>query len=150
MSTALTIALILHIVLGIVGVGAVHTAFMQVMRKNPPYKVVEVFSWIAVFSFIASWATGAYYYVVYYGKAVKPRILESGYPWAHQVFMEAKEHVFILIPFLTIVFALSIYILRSNQDDGALKRAVALLGGVILLLGVFVAASGILVSGAVR
>lgn len=149
MNTALTIALVLHIVLGIVGVGAMHTAFMQLLRRKPPYAVVEVFSWTAVFAFIASWITGAYYYVAYYGKAVKPRILDGGYPFAHQVFMEAKEHVFILIPFLAIVSALGVCVLRY-EEDATLKRAVAIIAGVTLVLGVLAAAAGILISGAVR
>ena len=38
-------------------------------------------------SFIISWISGAYYYVLYYGTAVKPVIVAGDYPWAHKIIM---------------------------------------------------------------
>jgi len=58
---------------------------------------------IALILFLTSWASGAYYYVIHYGKNVKPIIVAGSYPWAHTFFMEAKEHVFLIIPFLALV-----------------------------------------------
>ncbi len=149
MSTILASALILHIVLGLVGLACIHFALMQLIRREPPYGFVVKASFSAVVFLLLSWASGAYYYVTYYGNAVKPRILDSAYPWAHQVIMESKEHVFLLIPFLAIAVWLSSLALRKN-DNVNLKTAAAAVAAAALALGVFVAAAGIIVSGAVR
>jgi hypothetical protein len=149
MSTLLATLLIVHIVLGLIAVAGVHFAYMQLIRKVPPYRLIEWSSWTAVFLFFISWVTGAYYYVVHYGGAVKPRIVSGDAPWAHTVFMEAKEHIFILIPFLAIVFALVVRSLRAHENP-SIKYVAQWIAALILLLGVFVAASGILISGGFR
>ena len=149
MSTLLATVLIAHIVLGLIGLAGVHFAYMQLIRRMPPYRLIEWASWSAVCMFFLSWASGAYYYVVHYGGAVKPRIVSGDAPWAHSVFMEAKEHVFILIPFLAIVFALAVRSLRAEEKPN-LKCVAQWTAALILSLGVFVAAAGILVSGGVR
>lgn len=149
MSQFLAIALISHVVLGLIGLGAIHLTFMQVIRREPPWGIVVKSAWIALFGFLLSWVTGAYYYVVHYGVEVKPRIVSGEFPWAHQIFMEAKEHVFLLIPFLTIVALFAVYALR-NSENPALKSAASALIATTVILGVLVAAAGIIVSGGVR
>ena len=141
--------LIAHVVLGLAALASVHFAYMQLLRTLPPYRLIFWTAWSGVILFFASWVTGAYYYVAYYGGAVKPRIVNGDAPWAHTVFMEAKEHVFILIPFLTLVFALTVGALRATGNQ-ELKRAASWVAALILVLGTFVAASGILISGGVR
>jgi hypothetical protein len=149
MSQLLATALVLHIVLGLIGLGALHLTFMQMIRKRPPWGIVMKASWIALLGFLFSWVAGAYYYVIYYGVAVKPRIVGGEFPWAHQVFMEAKEHIFLLVPLLTVVALFAVYALRASENS-ALKSAVSALIATALILGVFVAAAGIIVSGGVR
>jgi hypothetical protein len=149
MSQLLATALVSHIVIGIIALGALHFAFMQLIRKLPPFGLIEKATWIALFGFLLSWMAGAYYYVVYYGVEVKPRIVGGEFPWAHQVFMEAKEHVFLLIPFLVVVALLAVLVLRAEESP-ALKSATAALMATALSIGVFVAAAGVVVSGGVR
>src|SRR3989344_9378428 len=61
---------------------------------------------IGLAGFIFTWIIGGYYYVVYYGKLVKPTILKGMAPWAHAIAMEAKEHIFLfVVPLaLTVLF----------------------------------------------
>mgnify|MGYP001603825289 FL=1 len=75
--------------------------------------------------------------------------MAGAYPWAHQVFMESKEHVFVLLPFLAIALWLMIRLLAKEQDE-KLKKAAMFVAFITLSLGVFIALSGILISGAVR
>ena len=44
--------------------------------------------------------------MVYYGGAVRRIIKEGDFPWAHLVFMEVKEHAFLLLPFMSLVLTL--------------------------------------------
>ncbi len=149
MSTLLASALILHVVLGLIALACIHFALMQLIRREPPYSLVSKSSFLSAIFFLISWLTGAYYYVTYYGGAVKPRILAGAYPWAHQVMMESKEHIFLLIPFLVIAVWLTSRALQGT-GDARLKVAVSVAAGMALALGTLVAAAGILVSGAVR
>ena len=149
MSTLLASALILHVVLGLVALACIHLALMQLIRREPPYGLVSKASLLSAAFFLLSWMTGAYYYVVYYGSAVKPRILAGAYPWAHQVMMESKEHVFLLVPFLGVAVWLASRALQ-NAGDPRLKVAASFAAATALGLGTLVAAAGILVSGGVR
>jgi len=149
MTPLLTIALVSHIILGIGAIGLSHLVVMQLLRKEPNWSwTIGLASWSA-FLFVVSWATSAYYYVVYYGGSVKPIIKAGDYSWAHTIFMEGKEHVFLMMPFMAIAIVLSLKVLQKNQDN-KLKFAVTLLAATLLIFGLFTALSGIVVSGAVR
>lgn len=149
MTPLLTFALVSHIILGIAAIGLAHLVLMQLLRKTPAWGwAIGLASW-STFLFFVSWATSAYYYVSYYGKSVKPVIKAGDYSWAHTIFMEGKEHVFLMIPFLALTTTLALLVLRKNPDP-RLKLAVTILTATLVVLGLFVALSGIAVSGAAR
>lgn len=149
MTATLATALIAHVILGVTAIALINLTLMHLVRRAPSFLYLSVVSFMAFALFLISWASGAYYYVVHYGKSVKPIIVAGKYPWAHAFFMEAKEHVFLFIPFLAFLLWLVVNLLRRVQDP-KLKRAAAVLALVALLIGVFVAGAGIFVSGAVR
>lgn len=149
MSPLFASALVVHVITGLVGIAAIHFGYMQYIRRTPPLRLVEALVASSVFFLLISWASGALYYVRHYGANVKPRILEGAYPWAHAVFMEAKEHVFILLPFAAFLCFVLIRTERLN-GDASMKRATSTLLLVTLALGAAVALSGIIISGAVR
>ncbi|OHA79978.1 MAG: hypothetical protein A2747_02030 [Candidatus Yonathbacteria bacterium RIFCSPHIGHO2_01_FULL_44_41] len=149
MTAPLTYALIAHVLVGVLAIGLTHLVFMHFLRKTPSWKYLRSLAGWATIGFLGSWASGAYYYVVYYGKAVKPVILKGAYPWAHQVIMEAKEHIFIMLPFMSLALWFLILVLEKQQDD-KIKKAVRNLALTILLFGAFIAGAGIIISGAAR
>ncbi len=148
MTTTLAALLVIHVLSGIVAIGMHNVVLMHLLKKAPNYVFVSRLAWSSVALFILSWATSAYYYVTYYGSAVKPRILAGSIPAAHTFFMETKEHIFLVLPFVAISIALCTTYLRTNPDD-SLRKSTAFLTLVALAIGVAVAASGILVSGSI-
>jgi len=149
MTPLLTITLVTHIILGIAAIGLAHLVLMQLLRKTPAWGwAIALASWSA-FLFFISWVTSAYYYVVYYGGSVKPVIKAGDYSWAHTIFMEGKEHIFLILPFMAITVALALRVLHKNPDP-RLKFAVTMLAATLVVLSLFVALSGIVVSGAAR
>ncbi len=67
----------------------------------------RVASYLSAFLITAGcWIVGGYNYLTAYGSQVRPVILAGPHPWAHEVVMEAKEHIFVFLPI--IAFALSI------------------------------------------
>lgn len=148
----LQISLITHVILGIIGVVASYAVWLHGVKKIPPIQFLKISAGIAFSSFIFSWIAGAYYYVVYYGTAVKPIIKAGASPWAHNFFMEMKEHVFLLLPFLSLVVFGMLLVFGEElgkEENSSLKRALSFLSGIVVLLGFLIAASGIIISGAV-
>ncbi|HEY4519643.1 MAG TPA: hypothetical protein VJH33_01220 [Candidatus Paceibacterota bacterium] len=148
MTTTLAALLIIHVLSGVVAIGMHNVVLMHLLKKAPNYVFVSRVAWSAVALFFLSWTTSAYYYVTYYGSAVKPRILAGATPVAHTFFMETKEHIFLLLPFVAISIALATTYLRANAD-GRLRKSTAFLTFIALTIGITVAASGILVSGSI-
>ncbi len=148
MTTTLAVLLIIHVIGGVIAIGMHNVILMHLLKKAPNYVFVSRVAWSAVALFFLSWATSAYYYVTYYGTAVKPRILAGAQPLAHTFFMETKEHIFLVLPFAAISIALCTTYLRTNSDD-RLKKSTAFLTLVALAIGIATAASGILVSGSI-
>lgn len=151
MSLVFQYNLVLHIIFGVMGVIALYAVWMALLRAKPSFKFLRVSSISAFVFLVLSWITGGYYYSKYYGTEVKPVIKEGQYPWAHDIFMESKEHVFLFLPFLAFVLAVAIFLLRDQlTSESKLKRALIFLAGLSFLLGVAITLSGVVISGAVR
>ncbi len=149
MTTTLAAALIIHVIAGVVAIGIHNVVLMHLLKKAPNYIFISRIAWAAVALFLLSWATSAYYYVTYYGTAVKPRILAGAAPFAHTFFMETKEHIFLLLPFVALSIALCASYLRAHPDDDGLRKSTAFLTLIALGIGVATAASGMFVSGSI-
>jgi len=99
------------------------------------------------------WIAGGYSYLTDYASRVKPVIVDSAAPWAHQVLMETKEHVFIFVPTLSVLLALAL--LHASRDsalakDRELRRSLVLLSALVLVMVVLMFVLGALISSAGR
>ncbi len=148
MTTVLAATLAIHVISGVVAIGIHNVVLMHLLKRVPNYVFVARMAWAAVWLFMLSWATSAYYYVTYYGSAVKPRILAGNTPFAHTLFMEAKEHIFLLLPFMAVSIALCVTYLRSYDDD-ALRKSTAILTLTALGYGIAITAAGMFISGSI-
>ncbi len=151
MSSVLVYNLIAHIILGLMGVIAFYAVWMILLKEKYTLKWPKILAFVGTLSFFSSWVTGGYYYVKFYGKAVKPVILSGKYPWAHTVITESKEHIFLLLPFLSIAVFLTLWLLENKiQSDNELKKWTAYLSGLIFILGAIIAFAGVAISSAVK
>lgn len=149
MTPLLAAALITHVIIGVIAIGMHNVLLMHLLKREPKYAFLEKIAWGAALAYLVSWAAAAYYYVSHYGNAVKPRILAGATPIGHTFFMEAKEHVFLLVPFAAIAIAVTVSLLKKYPDS-RVQKSVALLTLIALASSVFVAAAGIFVSGSIR
>ena len=106
-------------------------------------------SYLAAFFVTAGcWIAGGYNYLTVYGSQVKPVILEGSYPWAHEIIMEMKEHVFIFLPI--IAFALSITLFTLDRDtflsDAKLRRALIMIALLALFMVLLMFLMGAVIS----
>ena len=151
MSALLHYLLIAHVRFGLVGIIALYAVWMILLKRNVPIRALKIAAVTGFVSIVLSWFTGGYYYVAYYGTSVKPIILKGVYPWAHTVFIEAKEHVFLFLPFLAIVLALAAFLPAEGfAANPRLKKSLSALAGVSTVLGIIITLSGVIISGAVR
>lgn len=143
--------LIIHVISGILGVIALYAVLISLIKSALNLEWLRQASLWGVVLLILSWLTGGYYYATYYGAKVKPVIVKGSYPWAHTVFMEAKEHIFLFLPFLSLAIFLALWLLGERLEINAnLKRALIFLTGLATSLGVIVTLFGVIISGAVR
>jgi len=111
---------------------------------------VKVAALIGVVGFALSWLVGGYYYVVYYGKLVKPVIKAGVAPWAHAIFMETKEHIFLFVIPLAITALLLAFLKKEEIKEYNLSGLAKTLAVLVALLGLLIGAMGYMVSAAAR
>src|SRR3989344_6630876 len=142
----------IHAALGELGAIAFLWVFIELINPIPKrVKRAKVVASIAVILLFLSWFTGGYYYVNYYGTNVKPIIKEGPQPWAHSVFTETKEHVFLFIPFLAL---LNYFIIKKYEGtlikDRKIRKAVMVLSLLITVLAFAMAGMGYMISTGAR
>lgn len=143
--------LIVHVAIGLIGVMASYAVLMALLQRKVPLAFLKRSAFIAMASYSITWFTGGYYYVTFYGKAIKPVIKAGAYPWAHTFFMETKEHLFLFLPILAIVlFMIARRYGAAFDANPGLKKYTALLSALTAIIGVFMALAGVVISGAVR
>jgi len=151
MSTLFATLLTGHVVLGLIGTIASFMVTFMLVKPNFSHTKVLKTSFVAFLTFTLSWILGGWYYWKYYGTAVKPKIMSGDYVWAHSIFMEAKEHVFLFLPFATLCLFL---LLRLNADaianDSVLQKRVVFLALTITIIAVIITLSGVLITGGAR
>jgi len=149
MSTLFAVTLSAHVILGVIGLIASFAVTLILFRQNGSVKRRTIWAWTACISYIVSWFGGGYYYVFYYGGTVKPVIKEGAYPWAHLVFMEVKEHIFLFLP--VAAFALAIAVSRVTEErHPELLGLVRVLAVTITVIATLVTLSGVIITGGAR
>lgn len=151
MTLVLKLALSLHVILGVVGVIGSYAAWMNLAGRHVNPTWIQRMSLTAFASYLVSWIIGGYYYVVHYGGSVKPGIKAGDYPWAHSLFTEGKEHVFLFLTFLALVLVVAAYKKDLNlKKNPKAQKALVWLAGSTTVIGVLVTVSGFIISGSVR
>ena len=140
----------LHLGFAIIGIDAFLWLAGKLKGDSGSQKSMIITAAVGVVSFIASWITGGYYYVVYYGAIVKPVIKSGLAPWAHNIIMETKEHIFLFIIPLAMTM-LFITLLDKKEMERLRIRQIALwLSGAVAVLGLLIGAMGFIISAAAR
>jgi hypothetical protein len=92
---------------------------------------------VAIFM-VAAWIFGGYWYLHFY-PAEKAMVLRGPWPFAHNVFMETKEHLFLM------TLILSFYLPIAARDKLASNAAAR---SMVLSVAALIALSGLALEGA--
>lgn len=140
----------LHLGFAIVGIDAFMWLTGKLRNDGGSRKSMIVTALIGVASFIASWIAGGYYYVVYYGTLVKPIIKSGLAPWAHNIIMETKEHIFLFVVPLAMTVLFITLLEKQEMEQLKIRRLTYWLSGTVAVLGLLIGAMGFVISAAAR
>ncbi|MBI2452255.1 hypothetical protein HYV50_04245 [Candidatus Pacearchaeota archaeon] len=142
----------IHATLGELGAIGFLWIFIELLNPSKKgIKRIKLVSLVALILIILSWISAGWYYVNVYGPSVKPIIKAGPQPWAHAIFMEAKEHIFLFIPFISL---LANFVIRKHGrhliNRRKTKTALMILCLFIFLLAMAMALMGYFISSGAR
>jgi len=101
---------------------------------------------VAIFM-VAAWILGGYWYLHFY-PVERAIILHGPWPFAHNVFMETKEHLFLMT--LILSFYLPIAAWDKLASSAAARRMVLCIAALIALSGLAIEGSGAVIDHGVK
>jgi hypothetical protein len=134
-----------HVALGVLGIMCVVALFVDVLNVNEGnIERIKKLSLAIAVLIVLAYLIGGYWYVVYYGH--DRDIIKAGqWPWAHNYFMEVKEHIFFVLLLLGIYLPIAVY--RNVPLAEKQKRNLVLgIAALIVLLGFFMEGAGGIIS----
>ncbi|HZS85712.1 MAG TPA: hypothetical protein VFA50_22785 [Stellaceae bacterium] len=142
------IILFAHPTFGVLGILAAVWVFAETLNATPENAARIRWAAFAVTACIVfAWILGGFWYVNYY-YADKAIILKGPWPWAHDFFMETKEHLF----FIPLLLALYLPIAAGNKlfaSRGA-RNLVLSLAALIVLNGLAIEGAGAIINYGVK
>ena len=95
----------------------------------------------------AAWICGGYWYVHFY-PAEKALILQGPWPFAHNFFMETKEHLFFVTAILA--FLLPITAREKLYANSAARKLVLSVAGLTAITGLAIEGAGAVIDHGVK
>lgn len=143
----------LHVALGELGLLCIILVLVEVAwgasgRGILRAKIASLTGTILIF---AHWVVSGLYYVGHYGPEVKPVIKAGSWPWAHAIFMESKEHVFLFLPFLAILILFLVWKYGDKlREEREPRFSIFAVGVTAIFVYVLMITSGFVISAGYR
>ena len=143
---------LLHSISG--GLAALVVVWIILEMRYPTDKSLaraKLASYLSAFLITAGcWIVGGYNYLTAYGSQVRPVILAGPHPWAHEVIMEAKEHIFVFLPIIAFALSITLSSLDRNtfQDDAKSRHALMMIARLALFMVLLMFLMGATISNA--
>jgi len=142
------IILFAHPTFGVLGIMAAVWVFVEALNASECNAARIRMAAIAVAVFIGlAWVLGGYWYVNFYAPE-KAIILKGPFPWAHNLVMETKEHLF-FIP-LVLAFYLPFATRDKLFKNTAARTMVLSVAALIALSGFAIEGGGALINYGVK
>ncbi len=146
--TGIDIILLAHASFGVLGILAALWVFIEAMNSRPENAGrIRAAALISAISMGVAWILGGYWYVNFY-PAEKTIILRGPWPFAHNIFMETKEHLFFVTGILAFYLPIAVRDkLYANSTARKMVMSVALL---IVVTGLAVEGAGAIIDHGVK
>lgn len=138
------IILFAHPTFGVLGIMAAVWTLVEALNasESNQYRIRMAAGAVAI-CIVFTWLLGGFWYVNYY-YADKAVILKGPWPWAHDLFMETKEHLF-FIPLILALY-LPIVAARKLAANAAARAMVMVVATFIILNGLAIEGAGAIIN----
>ncbi len=146
--SASDIILLAHATFGVTGCLAALWVFVEALNAQPGNAArIRTAAFVTALAMAAAWLCGGYWYVHFY-PADKILILKGPWPFAHNLFMETKEHLFLIAAILA--FLLPVAAREKLSSNAAARKLVLAVAGLIVITGLSVEGSGAIIEHGVK
>jgi heme A synthase len=137
-----------HVLLGILGILFAVALFVDVVNASEKNSGrIKKLSLAVCVLIVLAYLIGGYWYVVYYGG--DRDIIKAGkWSWAHNYFMEVKEHVFFFLLLLALYLPIATYRIGSLIEKKN-RNLILAICALIILIGLFMDGAGGIISRSV-
>ncbi|MBI1220795.1 MAG: hypothetical protein GC186_19890 [Rhodobacteraceae bacterium] len=131
------VLLFLHPTFGVLGLVAAVWVLVEALNASEAnQRRIQIASIVVAVMFAATWFLAGWFYTVYYHSGDQALIAKGPAPWAHNFFMETKEHLFfaplVLAFFLPIVARLKLWLNRPARNMVLVVTALIALQGLAI------------------
>jgi len=132
--------LLAHAGFGVTGCLAALWVFLEALNAQPGNAArARAAALVTAVSMAAAWICGGYWYVHFY-PAEKALILTGPWPFAHNLVMETKEHLFLITGMLA--FLLPVVTREKLYSNSAARKLVLSVAALIVITGLAVEGAG--------
>ena len=142
------VILLSHAGFGVTGCMAALWVFVEALNARPENAArIRAAALVATVCIAAAWICGGYWYVHFYPPE-KALILKGPWPFAHNLFMETKEHLF----FITAILALLLPIAAREKlySNAAARKLVLSIAFLVAMTGLAVEGAGAIIDHGVK
>jgi hypothetical protein len=137
------ILLLAHAAFGVAGCMAALWVFVEALNARPGNAArIQTAAFVAAICMAGAWICGGYWYVHFYPPE-KTWILKGPWPWAHNLFMETKEHLFFITAILA--FLLPVTTRERLHANPAARKLVLSVAALIAISGLAVEGAGAII-----
>ena len=138
------VVLLAHAGFGVTGCMAALWVFVETLNARPENAGrIRTAALVAAICMAGAWICGGYWYVHFY-PADKTLILAGPWPFAHNVFMETKEHLFFITGILA--FLLPITTRETLYSNAMARKLVLSVAALIAITGMAVEGAGAVIN----
>jgi hypothetical protein len=142
------VILLAHAAFGVTGCLAALWVFVEALNAQPSNAArIQTGALLTAVCIAGAWICGGYWYVHFYPPE-KALILKGPWPFAHNFFMETKEHLF----FVTAVLALLLPVTARERlySNSAARKLVLSVAGLIVITGLALEGAGAVIEHGVK
>jgi len=142
------VILLAHATCGVLGTLAAVWVFVEALNaQEQNARRTRVAAWAVAIFMSGAWILGGYWYLRFY-PADRAMILKGPWPFAHSVFMETKEHLFLMT--LILAFYLTIVARERLYENAAARKMALCVAMLIVLTGLAIEGSGAVINHGVK
>jgi hypothetical protein len=138
------ILLFAHPSFGVLGMIAAVWVFVEALNASEANQArIRMAAYVTTACIVLAWILGGYWYTTSYAPE-KAIILKGPWPWAHDFFMETKEHLF-FIPLILAIY-LPIVATRKLASNATARAMVLVVSGFVVLNALAIEAAGAVIN----